>query len=490
VLARLDLPSWIYTSHHSAQAQISLPPGGQTTLQLSAYGSSISVGGRVRDMVVMRDANAKLLEIEALTFISRWWMLLVFGRATLRQLPKIIVVGALLVVLTMCCGGGRVVDEAFRVRANAGHYQTGVAAMERGDWQAAVNAFTQIRGGYLDSGSRQSESYYWLGRAALDRKAWPEARAALLAAGQYGYAQDLLKQSYYGEAEQTGRLQLWLNGHSLPTISIAFSPDGQTLASSSEDGTIKLWRTGDGALLHTFNIANFAAHLAFSPDSTILMASDGYGTTRLLRVRDGTLQETIGVGGMLYSPDRTAIAAIGPGSLLKLWRIHDGKLLQTFAVPGSELRSAAFSPDGETLVAAGYEILQYWRVRDGALLGTIKPPILYIRSLAFSPVGALLAFGGNDGLLQIRPLSGDPPRAPFQAHGSSVDSLAFSPDAKLLASGGAEGIVKLWRLADDKQLLEFPKQIAPIRQVVFSPDGKLLAAGDGSGTIIVWRVQP
>jgi WD40 repeat protein len=347
-----------------------------------------------------------------------------------------------------------------------------------------------MRGAYRDSETRQAESYYHIGTAALEREAWTEARTALLAAGTYRDAKDLWKQSYGYEAEKTGQLRLWLNAHTQPITDIAFSPDGQILASSSPDGSIKLWRVRDGALLHVLAGTDVAAgYVAFSPDGTILMTSNGTSLTQIWQVHDGSLQQTIGVAGVLFSPDGASLASYGQGNAIKLWRLSDGTLIETFTMPGYNVNSVAFSSDGQTLAGSSFETIQLWSMRDGTLFRTIKPPT-QIHSLALSQAGTLLALGSYDGVIQILRLPGDPEQLTFQAHDVAVNSMAFSPDGQLFASGGGDGIIKLWQAGDGKQLQEFPKQSAPVQRVVFSPDGRLLATADGSGAILIWRVRP
>ncbi len=84
-----------------------------------------------------------------------------------------------------------------------------------------------------------------------------------------------------------------LEGHANRVNSVAFSPDGQVLASGSGDGTIRLWHVADGSILISLvGYTNWVNCIAFSPDGIILASGSGDGTIRLWRVIGGNLLHT------------------------------------------------------------------------------------------------------------------------------------------------------------------------------------------------------
>ena len=250
-----------------------------------------------------------------------------------------------------------------------------------------------------------------------------------------------------------------LIGHLQQPRSLAFSPDGQTLASGAEDRTVRLWRVSDGAMINAMEGHTAAvSDVAFSPDGQTLASASEDFTVRLWRVSDGallrTFQHPTGVLSVSFSPDGQFLASGALDRNLRLWRVKDGQLLSVLPHQAPVL-DVTFAPDGQTLASseATSGAVRLWRVSDGSLLRVWTGHNSDVTSIAFSPDGHILASaGGKDNTVRLwKPDDGSPLRV--LSHPSGVSSVAFAPDGKILASSSSDNTLRLWRVSDGSLLV-------------------------------------
>ena len=290
-----------------------------------------------------------------------------------------------------------------------------------------------------------------------------------------------------------------------PVYSVAFSPDGKTIASGggdetldSFDKTMKLWSL-DGGLLHTFNGHTSSVYsVSFSPDGKTIASGSGDGTIKLWS-RDGQLLHTFdslfnvssSVHSVSFSPDGKTIAS-SVGDTIELWSL-DGHLLQTFSAHTSIIHSVSFSsvsfsPDGKTIASgSGDGTIRLWSLVAGRLLRSFNGHESEVLSLSFSLDGKTIVSGSADKTIKLWSLNDDLSQT-FNGHEAEVLSVSFSPDGKTIASGSADKTIKLWSL-DGRNLHTFTGHTARVTSVSFSPDGKTIASGSADKTIRLWSIS-
>ncbi len=319
----------------------------------------------------------------------------------------------------------------------------------------------------------------------------------------------------------SGQLVQRLEGHIDEVQMVAFSPDGQYLASGggSEDRSLRLWHVPSGQLIHVLTEhTSSVPSVAFSGDSALL-ASAGGDSVRVWRATAGERVHALnGWRIAAFSPDNRLVASAGKeDGVVSLWRVSDGAEVNSWKAHDRWLAALAFTPDGAMLATAGSDVdpltytrfgaVKFWRVSDGALQQVLVTPLERVQSLALSPDGRLVVSGGSYWdtntnetrvVVYVWHLPDGAVRYTLTGHQYSVRGIAFSPDGRLLATADGAGTVRLWRADDGALLQTLPAFTAPAAAVAFSPDGGYLATAGAdlgeetdwllAGRVRFWRV--
>jgi len=354
---------------------------------------------------------------------------------------------------------------------------------------------------------------------------WDPATGRAVGAAFTGHTDDVLAVAFTndGQTMATGsadkRVRFWqvnsraarggpVIGHTADVQDVAFSPNGLTLLSGSWDTTARAWRVPE-----TFSVSRFlSGHvgdvhgIAFSPQGARLLATSGVNdnTTRLWKLPDGQprgspLRHDEYPQRVVFSPDGRLIAtAAGYWGTATIWEVAHGRRLRTIQLhdPSDDsytVQDVAFSnPDGRLLATGDSDTeVRFWQVDSGHEYRKPLTNIEIVNAVTFSPDGTLVAAGLADRTVHIWNVkTGQPYGHVLRGHTNQVESIDFSPDGKLLASAGDDRTVRLWDVATGQP---YGRPILAhedvIWQVAFSPDGQTLATASGDGTAKRWRVS-
>ena len=291
---------------------------------------------------------------------------------------------------------------------------------------------------------------------------------------------------------RTRRVKRELAGHSLVVHGIRFSPDGQYVATTSFEGTVKIWSVEPPppyVSLEGHEQTVWTA--AFSPDGRQVATGSLDQTARIWDADTGALLRTFVVRfpvvSLGFSHDGKRLATVGPDHTACVWdvqtipetRSRRRQSAQTESAEGQQrLKSAATE-------SAGPAQVQRERVPD--------PPLLRLRghtrallAVAWSPDDQWIATGSKDQTARIWNVSTGAEHRTLIGHNDSVQAVAFTPDGDILATGSGDGTVRLWSVPSGECLRVLTNHTDSVLSLAFSPNGDLLATGSADRSARLW----
>lgn len=341
---------------------------------------------------------------------------------------------------------------------------------------------------------------------------------------------------------------------------VAFGSDGHTLVSGGWGADVAIWDIQNSPLSRSLTgVGKGVVDVAFSPNGEVLASASADDTIHLVStttwqaIGQPLVGQGQGMGAVAFSPDGKLLASGGKDKLVHLWDASTGKPLGEPLTAPAEVDCLAFSPDGKWLAAAGADDrLVVWdaTTRKQVLADYYPPPMSVdpfdidnsktIETIGFSPDSSTLYFSKGSGLAYFMPVSGFSPGAdgatrqikwtqgfslnqirsamspdgktvalansmdirlydasalkmvglPMYGHTDQVTALAFTPDGQLLVSGGQDATVRLWDPSTGQAVgLPLTGPTAWIPSVAISPNGKWVAAASADGNTYVWDLS-
>jgi len=317
----------------------------------------------------------------------------------------------------------------------------------------------------------------------------------------------------------TGIVQRRFGGHTASANGLAFAPDGRTLYSAGQDGTIRAWWVDGGAQIRRTRpfvggtaLDPASAHqVAQLPDGRLLVGGDEHDPALLLMNAEATetLARMEGHTGAIKSiavsrDGREALTGAWDGEIIR-WDIETRAIVDRWRFSGVYVAQAIYTPDESGFVVVTgtqtYPIVNriwHYDLATGDLVREIEHDsqgvLVSLQFIDWGEGSQLIVGGGDviggvpsDFLTLYDAATGESLRRFAHAHNGAVMSIAVSPDNTLIVTAGEDGMLVVWDARTGAERRRFIGHSSTVRSVAFNPNGTLMISGSFDNTVRIWE---
>jgi serine/threonine protein kinase len=301
---------------------------------------------------------------------------------------------------------------------------------------------------------------------------------------------------------------LIFTGHLASVNAIAWSPDGKSIVSASDDTFVQIFdvQTGHRSVIYSGHTEEVAA-VGWSPDGKFIASGGQDKTVQVWDAANGNKRLTFKghtdrVNSVSWSQDSQTIASGSEDKSVQVWDATNAAVSFNFRGHTAGVLCVGWQPNNTSVASGSWDgTLRDWAtVQHGEHFAAGDQIFNYgghgkneVYALAWSPDSKFIASAGADQTVQVSNGNDGTPLLPFftghqsKQHVNAVLSVSWSPNGTTLASGDNDGNVYVWQVAGRKTTFIYRGHKGAVNAVAWSPDGKSIASASADGTVHVWQ---
>ena len=289
---------------------------------------------------------------------------------------------------------------------------------------------------------------------------------------------------------------LTYNGHRYPVYALAWSPNGQDIASASQDKTVQIWNatTGDKSISYTRQRASENA-VTWSPDGRLVASGSSDTTVQVWNSTTGTYiltypDHTDIVRTVTWSPKGTSIASGGDDNTAQVWDAATGHRVITYRGHSAKVWSVVWSRDGTQIASASADAtVQVWDALTGNPLYTYRGHSKEVKALSWSHDGTRIASASDDRTLQVWDVATRRTLYTYRGHGDVLNAVAWSHNDKYIATGSGDYTVHILDAGSGNRISAYSGHTLAVHAVGWSNDDLYIASASDDHTVQVWKAM-
>jgi WD40 repeat protein len=286
--------------------------------------------------------------------------------------------------------------------------------------------------------------------------------------------------------------------------SVAFSPSGKYLATSSAETSLTIFDNSFGVLWQNNGLIKEVSAIKFSPDEQYLAIPKYKNETDVGLIELNNYQvyhilsgHTDWVTCVDFSSDGSIVATGSDDKTVRIWKRIGSSFMfhQLLSDHGASIANLCFSKDSKFIGVCGKNMIRIYQKEYNQYIPyqTIISDARFVNGLAFHPSKNILAVGAYNGIIHVYKDNGKQFKLfqRLEAHTKMVHSIDFTPDGQYMASGSWDASICIWKYVTSQfsKMGELKAHKKQVYDIAFHPDGKRLASGSEDKTVLIWTIQ-